>query len=136
MGRMALITTLALLALGAGLVAAYPHSGEPTEGHRKAAIAITGKVNGLYPGASKRIRLKLKNNSRSAVVVKSVRARVKSPGAGCPARALQAKRMRVRLRVPGRRSRHLRYPIRMRPSAVVACEGKRFKLRYRARVTR
>jgi len=134
MGRTALITALALLAIGAGIVAAYPHNAEPAGGQRVPAIKITGKVKGLYPGASKRIRLKLKNRSRQVVLVTAVRARVKSPGAGCPARTLQAERKRLRLRVPAGRSRRVRYPIRMRPTAGVACEGKRFKLRYRARV--
>ena len=136
MRRLILFTVLALLAAGAGLVAAQPREDAPARAAAKPAIAITGKVEGLYPGASKRIRLKLNNRSRRTLVIKSVRAHVTSPGGGCSARSLQAKRKRVRIRVPGRKSRKLRYPIRMRATAVDACQGKRYPLRYRARVQR
>jgi hypothetical protein len=136
MRRLILFTGLALLAAGAGLVVAQPREDAPARAADKPAIAITGKVEGLYPGASKRIRLKLNNRSRRTLVIKSVRARVKSPGGGCSARSLQAKRKRVRIRVPGRKSRKLRYPIKMRATAVDACQGERFPLRYRARVQR
>ena len=59
MRRLILFTILVLLAAGAGLVAAQPGEKAPARAAAKPAIAVTGKVDGLYPGASKRIRLKL-----------------------------------------------------------------------------
>jgi len=129
-----LIATLALLVGGVSLVAAEPPQLHPAKAAERPVIKVRGHVKGLYPGSVKRVRLKLRNRSRRPRVVTRIRARVKSPGGGCSARSLKVRPKKVRRRVPARGGARVRYRIRMVADAANACQGKRFRLRYRARV--
>ncbi|HET6830008.1 MAG TPA: hypothetical protein VFH44_01540 [Solirubrobacterales bacterium] len=136
MRRLLIISTLALLLASAGLVAADQSGSVKSDGARQAAIAIRGHVTGLYPGASKWLRLRLHNRSRRDLLVTSVRARVLDPGDDCPARTLQTRPRKLRRLVPGRTSARIRYRVGMIKRAAKSCQGERFPLRYRARVRR
>lgn len=129
---------LALLAATAVAVAAGPGPRSDAGAQRAAkahrAIAISGNVAGLYPGAVKSIRLRIRNRSPRARTVTSVRGRVIDAGPGCSARNLKTKRKRVRIRIPGRSLHRIKYRIRMIRDAADACRRARFPIRYRARV--
>lgn len=129
-----IITILALLAGGVGLVAAQPSHSPAAKAPERPAVTIRGHVSGLYPGAVKRIRLRLHNNSPRVRVVTRIRARVKSTAGGCPAGNLRVRPKKVRRRLPAHGRAKVRYPIRMVADATGACQGKRFRLHYRARV--
>jgi hypothetical protein len=137
MRRLIILATLALLAGGAGWVAALPREGGPQpRAAGKPAIKIRGSVNGLYPGASKRLLLRLHNRSRRDLIVTSIRARVADASRRCPARNLKVRTKRVHRRVPGRATRRVGYRVGMIVHARKSCQDARFPLRYRAEVRR
>ncbi len=136
--RLTLISLVVVLA-AATYVSAQPSHGpgsdRPTAARKAPALKITGHVNGLYPGRAKRIRLRIKNRSNSPLVVRSIKAKVKKkPRAGCKKKNLRLKRRRMRTRVPARRTRRTRLNVKMITDAADACQGAKFKLRYRAKV--
>lgn len=133
--RLGTITMLALLAGGAGLVAAQPQ-GSVEAGSVRPEIAIHGHVTGLHPGGSKWMRLRLHNRSRRDLIVTEIRARALDPAGRCAPRALTTGPRRVRRLVPGRSSVVVRYRIGMAADAANVCQGRRFPLRYRAEVRR
>jgi hypothetical protein len=131
MRLLCLTATLALIAAGAGLVAAEPKGSVPAAGDR-AAIMIRGDVTGLYPGASKRVRLRLHNRSRRDLLVTRVHARPLDPDGRCSPRALLTSTRHLRRLVPVGSTVGVGYRITMRPDVANVCQGKRFPLRYRA----
>jgi hypothetical protein len=133
--RLCIITALALIGAGAGLVAARPQGSVPAASDRS-AITISGHAAGLYPGAAKRFRLRLHNRTHRDLIVTRIRAHVLDPGGRCAPSALRTGPRRIRRHLPARSSVGLRYRIRMAPDAANVCQGKRFPLRYRARVRR
>jgi hypothetical protein len=133
--RLCIITALALIGAGAGLVAAQPQ-GSVTTTPGRPAITIRGHATGLYPGAAKRLRLRLHNRTPRNLIVTRVRANVLDPDGRCAPAALRTRPRRVRRLVPARSSAGLRYRIRMAPDAASVCQGKHFPLRFRARVRR
>ena len=127
MRRLLLFTVLALLAAGAGLVAAQPGEKRSRPRGRQAGDRRHGQGRRPLPRgfeadpAEAEQPLAAHPRHQVGQGPRDVSGR-RLLGAG----RLQAKRKRVRIRVPGRKSRKLRYPIRMRARAVDACQGKRF----------
>lgn len=133
--RYLLMTAVAALAATAVIsTAAVSRPSELSGTRARPAVEIAGSVAALYPGAAKRVRLRLHNRSPRPQIVTAVRARVLGAAPGCPARSLLAPRQRLRLRIPARSQRRIRYPIAMSIDAADGCQGVTFPLRYRARL--
>ena len=132
--------TLAVAAALAGGVVAYadltgPGAGDPaprTEQHNP-AIAIKGHVKGLYPGAQKTLRARARNKAPYAVALRSVKAKVKKAGPGCPRKAVSTKPSKGQRTIPAHRSRRIEIRVKMKASAPDACQNATFRIRFRAR---
>jgi hypothetical protein len=134
---------IVLLALAGVAYADLSRSGSPprggasisASGGRGSRLAISGHVNGLFPGARKRLRLRVKNRLPVAVVLHSIKTAVSDAGPGCARSNLAVGRYRGSLRIEAHRSRRVRVRVAMSGGAPDPCQGARFPLRYRARAT-
>jgi hypothetical protein len=136
-GALLLALTLSLSAWGERLPAfGNPPLGKPPFQEIPGRLAIRGTAAGLYPGASGRLHLTVRNRNPFAVRVVSLRTAVGSAGRGCPAGAIRPGRLRQPFRVRGRGVARLTLPIRMSGDAPRACSGRRFPLSFRARAVR
>jgi hypothetical protein len=95
-------------------------------------LHITGHITGLYPGAKRRMRVKVRNPHDHAVRLRFVGARVRSMSRQCPRRNLVVRRSRRRLRIPPHRTRRLWLRVLMRAAAPAGCQDAEFRLRFRA----
>jgi len=139
--RIQSVLAVAAVVLVTGAVAVARHPGA-TKGEgavtgtspTRPAVSIRGGLAGLYPGATRRVRLRVENRSPRAVTVTSLRARALDAGRGCRAANLETGRKRIRLRLRGGTTERVRYRIGMDPDAGDRCQGARFPIRYRARI--
>jgi hypothetical protein len=135
--RLTLIAAIAALA-AAAIVSAQPSSPKfaPERAKAKPAVSIRGHVGGLFPGATKPLRLKLRNRTARPVVIKSVLAKVRRAAPGCSKRNLVVKKKRLRRRIRGGAGGRAKLKVSMVADAADACQGAKFKLRYKAKVKR
>lgn len=103
-----------------------------------ASFRIAGKLKGLYPGKRKIMTIKVKNPNRFPIVVKEMRVVVKrSNKPGCGPKWLKArKRFRISLLVPARARAFASLPVKMKRTAPGACQGARWRLRFRGGAVR
>jgi hypothetical protein len=122
----------AALLLGAGAVGALAaaHGGAPKQG--AASLHVSGHIAGLYPGASRQMRVRVRNGSDHPVRLRLVRARVQSASPFCRRSNLIVRRSRRRLRIPAYRNRWIRLRVTMPSTAPDGCQGATFRLRFRA----
>jgi hypothetical protein len=136
-----LLACVAVLGSAAGVQAAIEASTEQRsdpaveETGRKPlrSLNVSGHVRGLYPGSSRRLRVRVGNPTRRDLLVRSVRVHVGDAGPGCSGRNVVIKRRRVRLPLAKHEAVRVRLRARMRPAAGDACQGARFPLRLHAR---
>jgi hypothetical protein len=130
------IASVVALALAS---AAFAAIGGGTAHHRSASskpgLKVSGHIDGLYPGAVKPLPVKLKSNYPFPIRVRSVRARISDGGFGCPKEKLAVTRWTGLLRVRPHSSRHIALQAALSPSALNACQGAVFPLRFKARAT-
>lgn len=105
------------------------------------SFKIRARARGLFPGASRPLRLRIRNPNRFAIKVNKVKVRIRRDltRPRCyPRRYLHSTRLRVPVRVPARsiRRTRTRLKIRMRTSAPDACQNAIFPLRLRGRAVR
>lgn len=102
------------------------------------SFGVTGRVRKLYPGARKTMTVRVRNPHGYAIVVRELGVRVrKSDHAGCGRRWVRPKRVvRLSLLVPARSRARASLPVRMRPAAPDACQGARWRLRFRGTAVR
>jgi hypothetical protein len=129
-----------LLAVAVGTLAFHPAPAdhEPWAEVRGALprFRVQGRVGGLYPGALKTMRVKVRNPYAFPIRIRRLRASVGAARPGCTAANLQVRRARANVVVRPRRTVRVRLRVRMRPSAPEACQGARFPLRFRATAVR
>ncbi len=100
-----------------------------------AAFSVNGRAVGLFPGASRALRIRVVNPYRFAIKVTSLSVRVKPDLArrACPPRSyIRVSKLARGLRVPRRSSRRTSLRVRMLASAPDSCRGARFPLRLSA----
>ena len=136
-----LIPYLIVAALLGGSMVAYgelagPGSHSPTAkaaGKSSHQPRVHGHIEGLYPGAARRMRVKVRNGYRRDIVLRKVRAIVGEGGPGCTRQNLWTRRFRGHRLISAHHSLRVRIAIGMRADAPEACQGARFPLRFRAR---
>jgi len=136
-----LLACIAALASAAGVQAAVEASTEQRsdpaveETSRKPLrpLNVSGHVRGLFPGGSRRLRVRIGNPTRRDLIVTSVRARAGDAGPGCGSRNVVIERRRVRVPLAKHEAVRVRLRARMRSTAGDACQNARFPLRLRAR---
>lgn len=99
----------------------------------RSPLTARGHVTGLYPGARAAIKVRIRNRSRRALTLTSLRTRPLDAGAGCLARNLRVATVRRKVVIRPRGRRSLRVPVAMSANAADACQGARFPLRFRLR---
>ena len=99
---------------------------------RTLSFKLSGGVEGLWPGARTRLRLRIKNPNTFAIRVSSLSVRPKtSDKPGCDARWLTAvKTKKFSLKVAPRRGAVTTYPIGLSKNAPDACQGASWPLRF------
>ena len=95
-------------------------------------LVVHGRVRGLYPGASRRMRLVVRNPSSTSVRLTRVTARVANASARCHARNVTIEGFAGSRAIPARGSVRILLPTRMRTTAPNACQGARFPLTFTA----
>jgi hypothetical protein len=104
----------------------------------KPQFKVRGSVGGLYPGKRKPLTLKVRNPQRYPIRVKTLTVRVgRSNKSGCKPRWIRPKRrVRVSLLVPARARAFVSYPLKMLKRAPNACQGARWKLKFKGEAVR
>jgi hypothetical protein len=113
------------------------HSARPSIGRGPTEkIRVHGKVRGLYPGAVKQMRVRVRNRFPERVRLVSVRGWDSSANATCTKAYVRATRFQGRVPIkPGKRVT-IRMRVAMRADAPDSCQGAQFPIRFRARVTK
>jgi hypothetical protein len=118
---------LALAASGAAQTSA------PAKRARPQALVVSGSVRGLYPGAVKSLRLKVRNSRGFSIRVVSLRVAVRNASPTCLRNKLRVGRLRRSFVVPAHRMRRVALRVTMLGSAPDACKGAVFPLRFTVR---
>lgn len=100
---------------------------------KRARFGVAGHVTGLYPGATKRLRLTLRNPNRFPITVRSVRTSVRSTAPACPARSIRVRPFKGSRRVGARSKAKVKVLVTMPPTVPQACAGHRYRLTYRGK---
>ena len=115
----------------AGMLATVPASGGTVGSELR--FQVSGSVTGLYPGARRSMRVKIRNPFKRAIVVRSDTAQVRRARRGCSGSNVEVRPFRGRVRVPAQGARVVRLLVRMPVTAADECRGARFPLVFRAR---
>ena len=98
-------------------------------------IEVKGNVKGLYPGAEKSMKVRVFNRLAKPVVLVSVRARVGNANHACTRENLRVTRFKDSRPIKAMGRARVRVSATMQPGAPDACQGARFPIAFRARVT-
>ena len=135
MRRLAVIGVV--IGLLAGAVFAYA-AHDAQSGHNAPApkqhFQVRAHVRGLYPGASKNLKVRIKNHTGRRVRVTKLRVLVRRASNGCRRSSLHAHRPRREFRLQPHSGRTMKVGVAMRRSAPNACQGRKFRLRINARI--
>ena len=93
-------------------------------------LRVRGHVRGLYPGARKSFRVRVRNPGERQLVVSSIRTEVRAAGPGCGSENVRVPERSLDAVVPGRSAIRVRLRARMIPSAADACQDGRFPLAF------
>ena len=129
LGGVAIVLLIALYAVTNLAFAATP-LGPP---HSSRAFRVSGRVKGLHPGARVRMRAKIQNTSRSAIIVTSIVVKVGNPSNRCRGTNVHIKPFRGGAHVGAGQMSSVRLRVRMRRSAPDACQDVRFPLTFSAK---
>ncbi len=132
----ALLAGAVAVAAETGLIVTERSPGGPSVVERPTPqIQVRGKVKGLYPGAQKRMKVGVRNRLPQRVRLVSVRARVHNASSQCVRQNLSVKRFRGHKPIRAHRRTRVRVRVTMSPIAPDACQGARFPIEFKARVT-
>ncbi len=128
---LALAASMAAMA-AAALVAPGAQRGPSAHERSHPALRLSGRVRGLYPGATRTLTVRVANLAPRPISLRGIEVAVGVASEECPGRALRVRGFGGRLRIPARGHRQVPLPVRMRRAAPGACAGARFPLRLRA----
>jgi hypothetical protein len=100
------------------------------------ALIVTGSIKGLYPGARKRLRLKIRNRLGVRMKLTSLTVAVRDGKWNCRGANVRIGRFRDRLLLPPRRRRAITLVVSMPKTAPDPCQGAVFRLAFKARAVR
>jgi hypothetical protein len=93
---------------------------------------LSGRVRGLFPGASKQMRVIVRNPTLVRIVLMRVRARAQDVP-GCPGSYVRIRPYRGTRPVPPRGRIVIRMRVRLSPVTPDTCQRARLPIRFRAR---
>ncbi|HYH61232.1 MAG TPA: hypothetical protein VD766_05150 [Solirubrobacterales bacterium] len=98
-------------------------------------ITVRAKVKGLYPGASKKMKVGVHNRLGRRVRLVSVRSHPQDASPDCSRTNLRIERFRGGIPIRPHERARVRVKVTMEPTAPDACQGVRFPIHFKARVT-
>ena len=144
--RTALFTTFVLLVSGAALLAKAGTIGGSTRvlgdevirgaGTTTAAapapgtFGISGDVDGLYPGVTRKLQLTITNPNAFAIKVTKLKVTVTRASAQCGARTIETKAQKPGFRVPANGEVTATVRVTMPKDAPNACQGVTYPLKF------
>lgn len=136
--RMAVAAGLAVAAIvvGTGMALAARPSDDAPPRPSHVELAISGEVDGLYPGGGVALDVTLTNPYRFDLRVRSLEVDVSDASPACPASVLVVGPVPSGQRIPGRGATAVDVPIAMLDTAPDACQGATFALSYTATATK
>jgi hypothetical protein len=129
-------TVIALALAGVAFAGLGGSFGHHRRSSPKAGLKVSGHVGGLYPGAIKPFRVRVKSDYPFPIRVRSLRAVIFDAALGCSRSELSVTSFSGRLTLAPHGSRRLNLLASMSPSAMNACQGAVFPLRFKARASR
>jgi hypothetical protein len=99
-------------------------------------LVVHGHVRGLYPGASKRARVVVRNRADVVVRLERLRVHVADASPACLATNVVIRGFRGSAPIPAGGTIQLRLRTRMGADVPDACEGARFPLTFSTRIAR
>ena len=117
---------------GAGRASEAPGQSPHLAATSARRLRISGHVMGLYPGARKRLTVRIDNPARTSVLVRTLRTRVGAPGGACESGHVRVGTERMLLMIGPRSSATARLTARMTPGAPDGCQLARFPLHFDA----
>ena len=115
------------------------HSGPLVMVASKTGFKLSGApITGLYPGATKPLKVKIKNPYGFTVKIKTPKTKVTTTRAGCSGAATNLKvvRPKITLRIPAHRSKTMTLQVVMPGTVANACQGARFSISLKAKATK
>ena len=108
---------------------------EPTllKKSKKKPLKISGHADHLVPGVTTIYEVKIRNNLKHRVKMRSVKAKVGDASAVCPRSLVRAKKVRTTKALRARRTRRVQMEVTLLPEAPDVCQGAKFPVRYKAR---
>jgi len=94
------------------------------------SFVVSGDVNGLAPGVTRPLQLRLGNPNGADIAVQSLQVTVGDSGAGCGGDALHVGPFSGPVLVPGHGEAQISLPVTMAGSASSTCQGATFPLTY------
>jgi hypothetical protein len=93
-------------------------------------FAITGQVDGLYPGADMTLNARVANPYPFTIRVTSLGVTVRDAGPACPASVIEVQDSRAQGDIPSNATGTVPLEIRMDPTAPDACQGATWTLTF------
>jgi LPXTG-motif cell wall-anchored protein len=109
--------------LAAGSITAMVLIGPGTPTRAAEGFAITGQVDGLYPGADMTLDARVTNPYPFPIRVMSVGATVRDAGPACPASLIEIRESHAQVDIPRNATGTVPLAVRMDSSAPDACQG-------------
>jgi hypothetical protein len=132
----ALLAGAVAVAAETGMIVTERPPGGPSAAERPTPkIQVRGHVRGLYPGAHKEMRVQVRNGLPQQVSLVSVRARVSDASPTCKRQNLSVKRFRGNKPIRAYSNTKVHVQVTMKSIAPDACQGARFPIKFKARVT-
>ena len=116
--------------LAAGSIAVMVLIGPGTPVRAVEGFAITGQVDGLYPGADMTLDARVTNPYQFPIRVTSVGVTVQDAGPACPAWVIEVRDSHAEVDIPPNATGTVPLSIRMDPTAPDACQGATWRLRF------
>jgi hypothetical protein len=116
--------------LAASSIAAMLLIGPGTPVRAVDGFAITGQVDGLYPGADTTLDARVTNPYPFTIRVTSVEVTVRDASPACPASVIEVRDSRAEVDIPRNATGTLPLEIRMDPTAPDACQGATWTLTF------
>lgn len=131
-GRRSRALALGLLLLGSVLGGALASEEVPARtvsgSHR---LVLRARVDGLYPGAVRPMRVVVRNRTGRAVRLVRLTRRTVEAAPGCPTSALRTRKPRALPMIPADGRRPVLLRVSLQRSAPDACQGVVFRLKFR-----
>jgi hypothetical protein len=135
-----MVAIAVLFAAGAYAALAGKHGGGTALGgpdySRTPRLHLSGHVKNLYPGARKRIRVRVENRFDHPVRLRFLRGKARATSRRCSRHNLTIGHSRRHPWIPSHGSRPVRFRIGMRARAPNACQGVSFPLHFTAKAGR